>query len=227
LSKRKFSKQEEQVLRLAMSGLSDRAIAEEMALAQETVRTYWKRIRAKTGNGSRAEIVACFATRGAETRLEETLSEKDRLVREVERRRLAERKLGKALDEVHLEKNLLSEVLRQMPSGVIIAEAPTGRILMGNERVEQIFRHPVLHSASIEDYSEWIGFHPDGRRYEVHEWPLSRALREGQSTSGEDIEILRGDGTRAMIHVSGSPVRDSSGEIVAGVVVLYELEPRR
>jgi hypothetical protein len=31
--------------------------------------------------------------------------------------------------------------------------------------------------------------------------------------------ILRGDGTKGTVHVSSSPIKDKSGQIIAGVVV--------
>jgi DNA-binding CsgD family transcriptional regulator len=54
----KFSKREEQIFLLSVSGLSDREIAEKMGLSPDTVRTYWKRIRRKVGRNTRSEIMA-------------------------------------------------------------------------------------------------------------------------------------------------------------------------
>lgn len=44
-------------------------------------------------------------------------------------------------------------VLRQMPSGVIIAEAPSGRHILANERVAQRFRRPYLAANDFTEYS--------------------------------------------------------------------------
>lgn len=122
---------------------------------------------------------------------------------------------------------LLEAVLRQMPSGVLIAEAPSGKLILGNRQVEEIWRHPFLPSARVEEYYEYKGFHPDGRAYRPEEWPLARSLRRGEVVTGEEINISRGDGTRGVISLSSAPVRDKEGRIVAGVVTLYDITERK
>ena len=75
------------------------------------------------------------------------------------------------------ERERLAAVLSQLPAGVIIAEAPSGRLMLGNAEVERIWRHPFLAVAGIGEYGAYRGFHPaDGRPYEPPEWPLARSL---------------------------------------------------
>lgn len=57
----RLSNQEERILNMSMTGLSDKQIADELSLSTETVRTYWKRIRAKVGGATRAQLVAKVA----------------------------------------------------------------------------------------------------------------------------------------------------------------------
>jgi PAS domain S-box-containing protein len=128
---------------------------------------------------------------------------------------------------IEVERELLEAVLRQMPSGIIIADAATGRLILGNEQVERIWRHPFLASAEIGEYSEYKGFHPDGRPYEPEEWPLARSLTHGEIVRDEEITILRGDGTRGTIEVDSSPVHDSEGDIAAGVVTFHDVTERK
>src|ERR687885_1138203 len=98
-----------------------------------------------------------------------------------------------------------------MPSGVVIAEAPSGKVLLSNESAQRIRRCPLPQSVVLEQYREYDdefkGFHPDGRPYEPEEWPLARSIRAGEVVVEEEIAIVRGDGTRGMIRVSSSPVR--------------------
>jgi signal transduction histidine kinase len=122
---------------------------------------------------------------------------------------------------------LLAAVLRQLPQGVILAEAPSGRLLTGNEQVARIWRHPLKSSGSIAEYAEWAGFHPDGRRYAPHEWPLARAISLGETVTDELIAILRGDGSHGVLQVSAAPVRDGAGRVVAGVVTFTDVTEQR
>ena len=128
---------------------------------------------------------------------------------------------------IEVERELLEAVLRQMPSGVIIAEAGTGRLILGNEQVERIWAHSFLAAAEIGEYSAYKGFHPDGRPLEPEEWPLARSLTTGEVVRDEEITILRGDGTRGTIEVDSSPVHDAEGRIVAGVVTFHDVTERK
>src|SRR5262245_17160115 len=151
------------------------------------------------------------------------------LVEAEERRRLrnAEAEREKLLEELSAQHQKLMEVLRQMPAGVIIAEAPSGKLIMGNGRVAQIWRHEFLPSANVEEYRAYEGFHPDGRPYEPQEWPLARSITAGEVVTNEEIEILRGDGTRGALISNSAPIRDCGGRIVAGVVSFFDISERK
>jgi len=131
------------------------------------------------------------------------------------------------IEELHAGKRRIEAVLANMPAGVIIAEAPSGKLVMGNEQVERIFRHPFLKSGEIGDYKEYRGFHLDGRPYEPEDWPLARSIMLGERVKNEEVRILRGDGTYGSINVSSAPIFDGKGKIAAGVVVLDDITERK
>lgn len=120
----------------------------------------------------------------------------------------------------------LATILEQLPVGVVIAEAPSGRIVQGNAQVEAILRHPILPSPTVADYGDWIGFREDGGRIHAEEWPLARAIR-GETVLGAEYRYQRGDGTTTWIRINGAPIRDGSGRIVAGVVTVTDIAERR
>ncbi|MBD1929649.1 PAS domain-containing protein [Trichocoleus sp. FACHB-90] len=148
-----------------------------------------------------------------------TLDISDRFHATMERDRL--------LEQLETERALLEAVLQQMPAGAIVAEAPSGKLILGNDQVDRIWRHPFLTSANIQEYHEYKGFHPDGRSYEPQEWPLARSISTGEVVMEEDIEVLRGDGTRGTMRVSSSPVRSRTDAIVAGVVIFSDISDRK
>jgi signal transduction histidine kinase len=151
--------------------------------------------------------------------LEETAEHTRRLQAEADFQRMTTQ-----LEAAHAQ---LTEVVRQMPAGVIIAEASAGRLVLGNEQAAQIWRHPFLPSKNIHAYAEYKGFHADGRPYEPEEWPLARALLSGEVVTDEEIVIQRGDGTRGVVLVNAAPVRDSAGQITAGVVTFVDITERK
>lgn len=128
-----------------------------------------------------------------------------------------------SMERQELDRARLDLVIRQIPAGVIIAEAPSGRIMLGNEQMEAIWRHGVLRSERVDEYGAWKGFHPDGRPYESHEWPLARSVLSGEVVRDEEIEIDRGEGAHGTILVSSAPVRDRDGNVVAAVATAVDI----
>jgi len=122
---------------------------------------------------------------------------------------------------------LLEAVLRQMPAAVIIAEAPSGKLVLGNRQVEEVWGRAMLPSSGVGEYGEWRGFRPDGRALSAGEWPLARSLTEGEVVDGEEIEIERSSGERRTIRVSSAPVYGADGRIIAGVVAFYDITDRK
>jgi PAS domain S-box-containing protein len=115
----------------------------------------------------------------------------------------------------------IESILRQMPLGVIVAEAPAGRILSANDRAEQLYRGPIPEAAGIEEYGDYfIGFRPDGSQYESDEWPLARALLHGEVVQGEEIEVRLPSGERRLLLVNAAPVR--VGAVITHAVALFD-----
>ncbi len=129
---------------------------------------------------------------------------------------------GVAADAYRVESERLQAVLQHMPSGVIIAEAPSGRLVACNAQVARIWRQGFYASASVTEYAAYKGYHLDGRPYRPEEWPLARSIQRGETVEGEEIRILRGDGTYGTILVSSSPILNR-GSIDAAVVVFHEI----
>lgn len=144
----------------------------------------------------------------------------------IERRRSEEEREA-LVGRLAEERRFLEAVVHQMPAGVVIAEAPSGRLIVGNEHVRRIWRQPLFPAESIADYQKWHGFHPDGQPYAPEEWPLARSLAKGEVVTGEEIEILRGDGTRGWVVASSAPIRREDGRIVAAVVTFIDITDRK
>jgi len=123
--------------------------------------------------------------------------------------------------EQTLQRALLAAVIEQMPAAVVIAEAPTGRVIAANAQVAAILGR-ALDAPNVDGYGEWRGYRRDGRAYERHEWPLARAILLGESVEREDIAIVRADGSIRTIRVSAAPIHDD-GRIVAAVTTFFDV----
>ncbi|ABD54987.1 HWE histidine kinase domain-containing protein [Jannaschia sp. CCS1] len=122
--------------------------------------------------------------------------------------------------------HLLEAMLDIVPVGVVLADA-NGKITMGNSSVERLVGHPVLHSEDVDSYTEWNGYHADGRRLESHEYPLSRILRDGEEDAEIDLNYTRGDGDTLWMRVVGKPVKDADGNRIGAAVALIDIDEQR
>ncbi|HEX6754425.1 MAG TPA: SpoIIE family protein phosphatase [Mycobacteriales bacterium] len=124
------------------------------------------------------------------------------------------------------ERERLEAVLARLPAGVVIGEAPSGRLVLGNAELERIWRQPFRASTGFEQYRAYRGFHPDGRRYEPQDWPLARSLGRGEVVTGEEVDFERGDGTRGTMVVNSAPIHDADGTITAAVCTFVDITER-
>jgi len=117
----------------------------------------------------------------------------------------------------------LETIVQQLPAGIAIAEAPSGKLLMGNAEFERIWGHPFIPAGGIAEYHHYRGFHQDGRPYTPEEWPIARALLKGEIVAGEEVIIERRDGTRRHALHNAAPLRNSKGAIEAAVMTLVDI----
>ena len=130
------------------------------------------------------------------------------------------------LAELSQEHSLLSAVIEQMPTGVIIAEAPSGRILVSNKQFDRLWGEPLRRASNFSEYREFRGFYPNGRAYGPEDWPLARAIMRGERTVSQRIEIEPPAGTRKTVESSATPIRDETGRIVAGITSIVDVTDR-
>ena len=119
----------------------------------------------------------------------------------------------------------LEGVLRQLPVGVVIADA-AGRVLLTNQRLGEMGMS-VAPSGTYLAEAEFAAWHGDGRPYAREEWPLARSLTRGEVVRGEEMEFAGSDGSRRVLEANSAPIRDGMGTIVAAVVVVQDVTARR
>ncbi len=122
----------------------------------------------------------------------------------------------------------LATLIRSAPVGIVVAEAPSGRITLSNDRVAQVWGRTPPPTESIADYDDYKGFHPDdGRPYRPEEWPLARAIAAGETVEAEEIAFERADGSRGIMSVNAAPIRDGEGRITSAVVVFEDITAQK
>jgi PAS domain S-box-containing protein len=124
--------------------------------------------------------------------------------------------------ELESKERLLQAVLQQMPTGVFIAEAPSGRMLLSNERLSSILGTSAVPAGGVESYRWELTRHADGRRCQRAELPMVRALA-GEVVLGEELVVHRDGGRQLLSRVNAAPVRDAEGHIVASVLTMEDV----
>ena len=117
----------------------------------------------------------------------------------------------------------LSTILDTLPVGVVIVDA-NGKMVDINPAGRKIWGIDVPLIDSVDRYIEYKGWHlENGQRYQAEEWPLVRALKNGETIFGESIEIENFDGKRATMLNSAAPIRDNYGQIIGALVTVQDL----
>jgi diguanylate cyclase (GGDEF)-like protein/PAS domain S-box-containing protein len=147
--------------------------------------------------------------------------------RDVNESRLQDEERERILDQLERERARFEAVLQQMPAGVGIAEAPSGRVVLRSRQLDIIFRRPTPLLNSIEEYAQYQGFHDDGTPYTPADWPLTRAIRSGEVVTNEEVDVVRGDSSLGRVRINAAPIRDAEGQIVAGVTVIDDVTEYR
>jgi PAS domain S-box-containing protein len=148
------------------------------------------------------------------------------LARALQQQHEAAAELARASAAEQAFRQLLEAVVNEMPVGVIVADAPSGRIVIDNAEMVRIM-HGSAMPDSVEARRAYRGFHADGRPFRSEEWPLARSAAAGETVRDAEIDVERDDGTRATISVSSMPIRAEDGTIVAAVATVSDITDRR
>jgi two-component system CheB/CheR fusion protein len=137
----------------------------------------------------------------------------------------------RAEEEILATKNRLQGVLEQMPTAVIILQAPSGRMLFANERAAELFGYsfptPVPAEGGPVFYPILPGVSGTGEPYRSEHWPLARSLAFNQVVGDEEITVKTGVGTTVVLSVASAPVKNAAGETVAVVGTFSDITQRK
>jgi PAS domain S-box-containing protein len=147
--------------------------------------------------------------------------------RDVTERRRSEAERAALLARLEAERAFLEAVLQQMPGGVVIAEAGSGKVLLSNERGSLPTPSQLPQPVRMEDYGQFKDFFPDPRYPTPDRWPLLRALTAGEVVTGEEMTYRRADGSLGTIRANAGPVRDREGRTLAAVTTFFDVTEAR
>ena len=113
----------------------------------------------------------------------------------------------------------MKAVADHLPVGVWFADA-TGKIVYGNEAGRLIWEGArYVDPGDFHVYRAWWA--DTGKPLEPEDWAVARAVRKGETSLNEVLEIECFDGSRKTIRNAAVPLKSSNGSLL-GVVVLNE-----
>ena len=128
--------------------------------------------------------------------------------------------------ELSLERTekLLRNVLETLPVGIWVMNAE-GVIVQGNAAGQKIWAG--ARYVGPEEFGEYKGWWVrSGEPIAPEEWAAARAIRDGETSIDEEIEIQCFDGTRKIILNSAIPLRDAGGPITGAIIVNQDVTTR-
>ena len=126
--------------------------------------------------------------------------------------------------QLHAERIRSAAILEQMPSGVFIAEAPSGKLIYQNQMGTRMLGADLVNIATYHEYAHHVALRDmQNRTMKREEFPLARAVLLGATTHAQEVCYVRGDGSRTCFSVTAAPIRDDDGQIRVAVAVLHDI----
>jgi PAS domain S-box-containing protein len=125
------------------------------------------------------------------------------------------------------EQSQTEAILNSLPVGVFIVDK-TGAFAKISKNVEDIWGKNAPRCQSVLEYQLYQGWWANtGKHLKAEDWAVARALRHGEISKGEVIDILRFDGTKGTILNSAAPIKDKNDNITGAVVVVEDITYQR
>lgn len=135
---------------------------------------------------------------------------------------LLESKLEDTVYKLEMEKSKFNTLINKLPVGILIVDAPSGKPLTKNKKLEEIWGADV-ETEELAEYCYYNGSHMDGKPYELHDWPLMRSITLGEEIDEQKIIVSKEDGSKSIISSSSIPIRDEKGQIIMGMSIFSDI----
>lgn len=120
----------------------------------------------------------------------------------------------------------LSALVRQMPVGVAVVAKAHGEIVLTNDHFDNMFKSIGDDIEDLKHRNLNISYR-DGTPIEIKNLPSQRALFQGESTSNEEIQVERVDGSRVWLAVSAAPVKNPIGLDPSAIITFSDITERK
>jgi diguanylate cyclase (GGDEF)-like protein/PAS domain S-box-containing protein len=125
------------------------------------------------------------------------------------------------------ERSRFARILDQMPSGVVVTDMPSGRVIFQNQLAASLLGQGAHTLGETPDFTVFHFSDPTDGRIPADELPLARTLRHQEATVTRDLVYHRRDGASLDVALTTAPVYDADGVARAAVAVLNDIAARK
>lgn len=125
-------------------------------------------------------------------------------------------------------RQVLDTLLANLPIGVFMVEAHTGKPLVANNKACELLGRGILPDANEKNISEVYQACVLGsnEKYPLQNMPIIRAMH-GEKLHVEDMVVYRPNGEFSILEIFGAPVYDDSGTLIASLVSFFDISERK
>ncbi|HSK47694.1 MAG TPA: SpoIIE family protein phosphatase [Coriobacteriia bacterium] len=121
----------------------------------------------------------------------------------------------------------IARLIESIPLGIIFADAE-GKFLLMNAAAKEIWGETAPMAGNVSEYGQYKGRWPGtGEALNAEDWPLARAVTQGETSLKETVDIERNDGSCATVVIGGAPIRDNDGALVGGMIIFQDVTEER
>lgn len=130
--------------------------------------------------------------------------------------------------EIKRRNRLFSTLLEHLPVGVFMVEVPGGKAVLANAEAMKLLGRGIVPDTNTENLSTvYEAWKSDGSGpYPPEEMPIVRGMA-GETSTVDDMLVMRPDGSQTLLEISGTPVLDEHGQVVMSLVNFQDISKRK
>jgi len=140
----------------------------------------------------------------------------------------AEEELKRSENALNRQNELFTLLLKNLPVGVFMVEAPSGKPIMANDAAMRLLGREIAPDSIHHNLTGMFNAHKVGTTeyYPEEETPIFLGMK-GISAHIDDMVVTHLDGTETLLEIFGSPVIDNQGNIWASLVSFTDITERK
>lgn len=128
-----------------------------------------------------------------------------------------------SLQQTEDEYRRIELILENVPAGVCVIDADTGKVVIANRNASQLFGQPLTPGSVVPILSDSYALcQPSGEPYPLAELPLGKAVLGGISSVTDDVTLIRPDGQKINLLMGAAPLSTSEEEPTQQIVLVFQ-----